>query len=285
MLVAPGPLVTMATPGSAGDLGVPLGHVARTLLVAHQDVPDGRVEDRVVDRQDGAAGEAEHHLHLLHLQALDQCLCSGQFHRVLPCRLVVLRWSCVRCRSWVRCAVSGPGDRWRDMKTTSRLGGRKAHTARRRRVRYETSTRMVRSDGDDSHSPPFLTRSRRRRKYLGPGGPGVRRPPALWHHGRWRVARQACCARPVDACLALPEVTERPSHGTPAFFVRDRKAFVYAWLDGHHGNHFPHLWCAAEPGVQEILVQASPTPSSGPPTWVPAAGSGSASTAGSVGTR
>ncbi len=29
------------------------------------------------------------------------------------------------------------------MKTTSHLGGRKAHTARERRVRYETSTRMI----------------------------------------------------------------------------------------------------------------------------------------------
>ncbi len=29
------------------------------------------------------------------------------------------------------------------MKTTSRLGGRKAHTAKGRRVRYETSTRVL----------------------------------------------------------------------------------------------------------------------------------------------
>jgi hypothetical protein len=31
-------------------------------------------------------------------------------------------------------------------------------------------------------------------------------------------------------CLAFPEVTERLSHGTPTFFVRDKKAFVYAWM-------------------------------------------------------
>jgi hypothetical protein len=31
------------------------------------------------------------------------------------------------------------------MKTTSRLGGRKAHTARGRRVRYETSTRVLKA--------------------------------------------------------------------------------------------------------------------------------------------
>ena len=34
-------------------------------------------------------------------------------------------------------------------------------------------------------------------------------------------------------CLDFPEVTERPSHGTPTFFVRDKKAFAYAWIAGH----------------------------------------------------
>ena len=44
---------------------------------------------------------------------------------------------------------------------------------------------------------------------------------------------------------AFPAVTERLSHGTPTFFVRDKKTFVYAWVGGHHDNEFPHLWCAA----------------------------------------
>jgi hypothetical protein len=45
--------------------------------------------------------------------------------------------------------------------------------------------------------------------------------------------------------LALPEVTERPSHGAPTWFVRDKASFVTLWADGHHDNQFPHLWCAA----------------------------------------
>ena len=49
-------------------------------------------------------------------------------------------------------------------------------------------------------------------------------------------------------CLALPEVTERLSHGAPTWFVRDKSVFVTYWEHGHHGNHFPHLWCAAPPG-------------------------------------
>jgi hypothetical protein len=55
-------------------------------------------------------------------------------------------------------------------------------------------------------------------------------------------------------CLAFPEVTERSSHGAPTFFVRNKKAFVNAWLEGHHGNTFPHLWCAAPTGMQESLL-------------------------------
>jgi len=59
-------------------------------------------------------------------------------------------------------------------------------------------------------------------------------------------------------CGALPEVTERPSHGAPTWFVRDKKSFVTLWADGHHDNRFPHLWCAAAPGEQESLIASSP---------------------------
>ena len=57
-------------------------------------------------------------------------------------------------------------------------------------------------------------------------------------------------------CMALPEVTEKFSHGAPAFFVK--KQFVQLWATGHHGDHFPHLWCAAPPGVQAELVETEP---------------------------
>jgi hypothetical protein len=56
----------------------------------------------------------------------------------------------------------------------------------------------------------------------------------------------------------LPDVEERPSHGTPAFFVRGKKGFVTVWPAGHHDDDFPHLWCAAGEGVQEQLVADRP---------------------------
>jgi hypothetical protein len=57
-------------------------------------------------------------------------------------------------------------------------------------------------------------------------------------------------------CLALPEVTEKLSHGSPAFFAG--KQFVMAWPSGHHDHTFPHLWCAAPEGAQAHLVADSP---------------------------
>ena len=57
-------------------------------------------------------------------------------------------------------------------------------------------------------------------------------------------------------CMALPEVTEKLSHGAPSFFVN--KQFVMLWPDGHHDHHFPHLWCAAPPGAQDELVDTEP---------------------------
>jgi hypothetical protein len=59
-------------------------------------------------------------------------------------------------------------------------------------------------------------------------------------------------------CVGLPEVTERPSHGSPAFYVRDKKQFVMLWPEGHHDHHFPHLWCAAPPGAQASLTAEDP---------------------------
>jgi hypothetical protein len=61
-----------------------------------------------------------------------------------------------------------------------------------------------------------------------------------------------------EICLALPEVTERLSHGTPTWFVRDEKSFATFW-DDHHGDGRLCVWCAAPPGMQEALVAGEPS--------------------------
>lgn len=57
--------------------------------------------------------------------------------------------------------------------------------------------------------------------------------------------------------MDLPEVTERLSHGTPTWFVRDKKTFVTYWND-HHSDGRLAIWCAAPPGVQHLLVEQEP---------------------------
>ena len=58
-------------------------------------------------------------------------------------------------------------------------------------------------------------------------------------------------------CLALPETSERLSHGAPTFFVRGKKPFVMVLTDFHGDGRFA-LWCAAPEGLQTALVEADP---------------------------
>ena len=58
-------------------------------------------------------------------------------------------------------------------------------------------------------------------------------------------------------CLALPEASERPSHGEPTFFVGGKRSFATVW-DSHHGDGRFALLCAAPAGMQAALVEADP---------------------------
>jgi hypothetical protein len=60
------------------------------------------------------------------------------------------------------------------------------------------------------------------------------------------------------ACLRLPAVTERVSHGAPSWFVRDKRMFVMFWQEGHHDVAVSQIWAAAAPGMQEALGEADP---------------------------
>jgi hypothetical protein len=67
--------------------------------------------------------------------------------------------------------------------------------------------------------------------------------------------RDETLSRIRELCLALPETSERPSHGAPTFFVRDKRAFLMVLTD-HHGDGRFAIWCAAPAGVQGVLVEA-----------------------------
>lgn len=57
-------------------------------------------------------------------------------------------------------------------------------------------------------------------------------------------------------CLALPETTERLSHGEPTWFVQGKKTFV-TYANHHHDDRLA-FWCAGQDGAQEALVALHP---------------------------
>jgi hypothetical protein len=57
-------------------------------------------------------------------------------------------------------------------------------------------------------------------------------------------------------CLALPQATERRSHGEPAWFIEDKRLFAM-YADRHHDARVA-CWCAAPAGAQDVLVRAAP---------------------------
>jgi hypothetical protein len=71
------------------------------------------------------------------------------------------------------------------------------------------------------------------------------------------VPRRAILNRVRRLCLALPDTSERASHGQPTFFVGGTKAFVM-YLDNHHNDGRLARWCAATPEIQQMLVRSSP---------------------------
>jgi hypothetical protein len=72
----------------------------------------------------------------------------------------------------------------------------------------------------------------------------------------WQTAGMDDLARLRRICLALPEVSERLSHGEPAWFVRGRRLFV-TFADHHHDERVA-LWCAAPAGAQAAYVATRP---------------------------
>jgi len=60
-----------------------------------------------------------------------------------------------------------------------------------------------------------------------------------------------------EICLALPETSERLSHGAPTFFVRGKRPFTMVLTD-HHGDGRFAIWCPAADGVQRMRVDGDP---------------------------
>jgi hypothetical protein len=57
-------------------------------------------------------------------------------------------------------------------------------------------------------------------------------------------------------CGALPETTEKLSHGEPTFFVRKKVYVMFA--NNHHNDGHVAVWIPAPEGTQEILMEEAP---------------------------
>lgn len=64
-------------------------------------------------------------------------------------------------------------------------------------------------------------------------------------------------------CSALPETTEKLSHGEPTFFVR-KKVFAM-FSNNHHNDGHVAVLVPAPPGVQAMLIDGAPSKFYKPP--------------------
>jgi hypothetical protein len=73
---------------------------------------------------------------------------------------------------------------------------------------------------------------------------------------RTRASGEKHTERARKACLQLPEVMEKLSHGEPTFFVRKR-VFAMCSINHHNDGHIAVVIPAAI-GVQAALIEQSP---------------------------
>jgi hypothetical protein len=57
-------------------------------------------------------------------------------------------------------------------------------------------------------------------------------------------------------CSALPETTERPSHGEPTFFVNNKVFVMFA--NNHHNDGHIAVWLPVPSGFQATLIEKDP---------------------------
>ena len=57
-------------------------------------------------------------------------------------------------------------------------------------------------------------------------------------------------------CLALPETSEKLSHGEPTFFVAGKVFVMFA--NNHHDDGRIAVWLPVPPGAQPALITSSP---------------------------
>jgi hypothetical protein len=57
-------------------------------------------------------------------------------------------------------------------------------------------------------------------------------------------------------CLALPDTSERLSHGEPTWFVHNKVFVMFA--NNHHNDGHVAVWLPAPPGAQSAIIESAP---------------------------
>ena len=74
------------------------------------------------------------------------------------------------------------------------------------------------------------------------------------HAGRGVSSQQIDRVRRL--CLALPDTSERLSHGEPTFFVHNKVFVMFA--NNHHNDGHVAVWLPAPPGAQTVIIDSAP---------------------------
>ena len=83
--------------------------------------------------------------------------------------------------------------------------------------------------------------------------------------GGRKTGRHAQLGRVRRFCAALPSVTEKLSHGTPAFFVEKDKGVFAMFADNHHEDGHLAVWLPVPEGLQSALIDEEPATYFKPP--------------------
>ena len=83
--------------------------------------------------------------------------------------------------------------------------------------------------------------------------------------GARRKGRETQLERVRRICLTMPSVSEKLSHGAPAFFVEKDKGVFAMFVDNHHQDGHLELWLPAPPGLQSALIGDAPATYFKPP--------------------
>ena len=59
-----------------------------------------------------------------------------------------------------------------------------------------------------------------------------------------------------NACFALPDTTEKMSHGEATFFVKKRVFAMFS--NNHHNDGHIAVWIPAGPGLQAMMIHDAP---------------------------